>query len=398
MAILKLEAFSGLSGDMFLGLLADLAMAHDDIIKLPHLLHLEEELQVKITDVVKTGLACKHIKIIDLQEHHRHHDGHQHHHHRHLKDVYAILDKSSLTTQAKEIAKQTFLLLAEAEAEVHGTTIEKIHFHEVGAIDSIADVAGTALLLDKLNITQTFATPITTGYGFVNTEHGRLPVPAPATQKLLAGFPTESGENKSEMVTPTGAAILKYLNPEFNLPVLSELKIGYGPGEKDFPIPTVLRGSLCKPLEKSETIYQVECNLDDETPEHLGYDFQQALLNKGALDIFITPTLMKKGRSGLILQILVKELDLGQLTDFILEMTTGIGLRYFPVHRKELERKMRALETEWGMVKVKEVVLPSGKKSIKPENDEIMRIALEQNLLPNDIIVKVLHEYHKLKH
>lgn len=397
MAILKLEPFSGLSGDMFLGLFANLGGFYDELKTLPKLLKLEDELHIEFSEKVKTGIACTHVKIVDLQEKHRHNHAHHHHHHRHLKDVNAIIDKSDLDDATKERAKAIFLEIGKAEADVHGTSLEKIHFHEVGAIDSIADVVGAAWLIEKLGITKTYCETVNTGFGFVNTEHGRLPVPAPATQKLLTGMPTEKGEIKSEMVTPTGAAILKNLKPSFTIPALSEEKIGYGPGEKDFKIPNVLRGSICSESKENKKVYCVECNLDDSNGEYLGNEFRQLLLDKGALEVVVYPVLMKKSRPGNVVQVLCNTSDLDSVCDSILEITSGIGLRYYPVERKVLNRTFVDVQTKWGLVQLKEVVLPSGKVSAKPESDQVMKIAMNSNLNPEKVKQIIIKEYENQK-
>lgn len=396
MRILKLEPFSGLSGDMFLGLLADLADAHKELEQLPKWLNLEEELAIEFSSMNKVGIACTHVKIRDLQSEHRHQHGHHHHHHRHLADVNRIIDESTLDKAVKSRAKAIFLEIGKAESEVHGVGLDKIHFHEVGAIDSIADVVGAAWLIEKLQLKKTYCEVVCTGFGFVETEHGRLPVPAPATQKILLGMPTSKGEVKSEMVTPTGAAILKSLNPIFQMPSLVEEKVGYGPGEKEFKIPNVLRGALCNSFEDDkESLYLVQCNLDDECAEYLGNAFQNELLKQGALDVVLHQSLMKKGRPGVVLETLIQETKLDVICDFILERTTSIGLRYFPVKRKVLERRAFVIDSEWGKVAAKEVILPSGKKMAKPESNDVVRIAEENNLNPNFVKQEILKSYDK---
>ena len=293
MSVLKIEAFSGLSGDMFLGALADLAEAYDELQNLPKLLHLEN-VEIKITAVEKAGIACQHIKILDHNSYesskHDHGHGHSpsHSHHRHLKDIEKIIDSGELTENTKSIAKEIFQLLGAAESKVHGMDINKIHFHEVGAIDSILDIVGSAFLLDRLDINHTISSSICTGYGFVMTEHGRLPVPCPATKELLLNVPTYAGEVKGELTTPTGAAILKYLCPTFDIPVLIEKKTGHGPGEKNFEHPNVLRLTLCETnSSKKEEIFMVETNIDDMSSELLGNDFQENLLKVGEIGEFI---------------------------------------------------------------------------------------------------------------
>lgn len=383
--ILKIEAFAGTSGDMFLGALAGLANAYESVINLPVLLHLENEAEISITDVIKTGVACKHVKVIEKEGDSGHHHHEDSHHHRHIDDIYELIDQSEISDNAKHIAKEIFHQLGTAEAEIHGIPLEKVHFHEVGAIDSIMDIVGSAWLLDQLSIEKVYSTPITTGFGFVKTEHGKLPVPAPATQLLLQGFPTKQGDQPGELTTPTGAAILKYLQPVFEIPVLKEMKTSYGPGEKDLEIPNTLRLSLCENENRKDKIVVIQTNIDDLSGEYLGLEFQQKLLDHGALDFYIQQVIMKKGRPGIILTVLVPENSLKKIGDFILENTTSIGLRFFPVERIELQRQNIEIETKFGRVKVKEVTLSSGQKRVKPENDELIRISKETGITPLEI-------------
>jgi hypothetical protein len=378
MNTLKIEPFSGLSGDMFLGALASLAEAYDELIQLPQKVGLKN-VEVKITNIQKAGIACKHIKIIDNNVYddpslerlnkHIHPEGHDYshkiseaqknfksfsishkhthtHHHRHLEDIYFLIENADLTENTKKIAKEIFLHLGEAEARIHGVDINLVHFHEVGAVDSILDIVGSAYLIDKLKISKSFSNEVCTGYGFAMTEHGKLPIPCPATKELLLGFPSYSGTEKGEMTTPTGAAILKFLNPVFEIPALTEIKVGYGPGEKDFIHPNVLRLSLCKPVtETHENIYVIETNIDDMSAEIIGSDFQKRLFDLGAIDFYLTQVVMKKGRPGFMISILAKPEDFDKITDFVLENTTSIGLRYYPVKRKILNRSIRNIET-----------------------------------------------------
>jgi len=393
--ILKIEAFAGTSGDMFLGALAGLAGAYDSINNLPKLLHLEEEAEIRITDVIKTGIACKHVKVIEKEvhtaHHHHHHEEEDHHHaqgqhHRHIQHIYDLIDHAEISDNAKRIAKEIFLHLGTAESQIHGVPLEQVHFHEVAAIDSIMDIVGSAWLLDQLEIEMTYSTPITTGFGFAKTEHGKLPVPTPATQLLLHGFPTRQGDQAGELTTPTGAAIIKYLEPSFEIPVLTETKTSYGPGEKELEIPNTLRLSLCENEKNKDNIIVIQTNIDDLSGEYLGLEFQQKLLDNGALDFYFQQVIMKKGRPGVILTVLAPSVNLKKIGEIILENTSAIGLRYYSVDRIELDRKNFALDTEFGKVKAKEVTLPSGKKRIKPENDDIFRISKETGLSPLEII------------
>ncbi len=403
MSILKIEAFSGLSGDMFLGALAELTGAYDELKELPAKLKLKN-VEVKITEVEKAGIACKHIKILDHNEyvehkhshdpasdhHHGHDHGHTHthghshahshsNHNRHLKDIEKIIDEGELTKNAKKIAKDIFFLLGTAESKVHGVDINKIHFHEVGAIDSILDIVGSSFLLDKLNIGKAVSSAICTGHGFVMADHGRMPIPAPATKELLLDIPTYAGLEKGEMTTPTGAAILKYLTPSFDIPILIEKKIGHGPGEKDFPHPNVLRLTLCEDsTENNEEIFMVETNIDDMSSELLGSDFQVNLLQAGGIDFYYCQIMMKKGRPGVLISVFSTKEKVEDVTNFLLENTTTIGVRSYPVSRKLLQRESKMVKTSMGEVEVKEVRLPSGKKRSTIEYESCKKIALAQ--------------------
>ncbi len=395
--VLKVEAFAGLSGDMFLSALAGLADAYDEIKNLPALLNLEGEAEVVVANVEKNAIACKHVKVVDKHHEHRHQQGHEHHNHRHLQDVYGIIDEADLTDGAKKIVRGIFLRLAEAEAQVHGTSVEKVHFHEVGAIDSMIDMIGAAWLIDRLGITKTYSTPVTTGYGFVDTQHGKLPVPAPATQILLHGMVTVAGEHEGEMCTPTGAAILGSLAPEFDIPPMKETKTAYGPGEKDFGIPNTLRLSLCEPAASDGKIMILQTNIDDMSGELLGTEFQEKLFERGAVDFYMQQVIMKKGRPGMVLNVLVSEGKLEDVSDMILEQTSTIGLRYFPVERVELERREGEVDTEFGKVKIKEVKMPGGRWRYKPESAELFRIADQQGLSPEEVYKRIVRSIEEGK-
>ena len=405
MAILKIEAFSGLSGDMFLGALADLTGAYDELQQLPELLHLHN-VEVKISKVEKAGIACRHIKILDNNSYAKHTHDHSHHHehrhehthgqhthagghapYRHLKDIEKIINDGDLTVNAKKIANEIFRLLGAAESKVHGVDINTIHFHEVGAIDSILDIVGSAVLLDKLSIDSAVSTAICTGHGFVMADHGRMPIPAPATKELLLDIPNYAGKEKGEMTTPTGAAILKYLNPSFEIPTVVEKKIGHGPGEKDFEHPNVLRLSLCQVISEkvpnqsmeNDQIFMVETNIDDMSSELLGNDFQEQLLKSGAFDFYFSQITMKKGRPGILVSAFVTADKVRRVSEYLLENTTTIGVRSYPVSRQILKRTLKKVNTSLGDVNVKEVELPSGGKRVTVEYESAKEIATRLN-------------------
>ncbi len=413
MKILYIEPFSGLSGDMFLGALCGLLDAYDDLEDLPRKLNLPDG-RVEISSVEKNGIVCRHVNVIDLNEpsktqddhkhehehhehphhHHSHDEGHSHSHshehshghvhgphsHRHLSEIVELIDNADISESARTIAKEIFHLIGEAESEVHNIPIEKIHFHEISAVDSIIDIVGCAVLIDRLGKLTTYSEPVCIGQGMVNTQHGLLPVPAPATAKLLRGIPCYKGEEKGERVTPTGAAILKFLNPLFESPTLTIEQSAYGPGMKDFIAPNVLRLSLGTLPQVSSKIYSIETNLDDCSPELIGTDFQSRLLESGAIDFALTQALMKKGRPGHLLSVLANQENLEKVCDFILENTTAIGVRYYPVNRKILDRSEDSISTDFGNIRVKTVTTPSGRKRRKAEYDDLAKAAKQHSI------------------
>ena len=410
MNTLYIEPFSGLSGDMFLGALCGLLEAYDDLEGLPQKLNLPDG-RVEITSVEKNGIVCRHVNVVDLNEptnvhpdhghkhehphhHHKCDEGHSHshshdhphshvhgsHEHRHLSEIIELIDNADITDSARKISKEIFQLIGKAESEVHNIPIEKIHFHEISAVDSIIDIVGCAVLIDRLGSLTTYSEPVCVGHGMVDTQHGLLPIPAPATAKLLQGIHCYKGDEKGERVTPTGAAILKYLNPIFESPTLKIDRSAYGPGKKDFIGPNVLRLSLGTISQASSAIYSVETNLDDSSSELLGSDFQAQLLEQGAIDFTLTQALMKKGRPGHLLSALASHEDLKSVCDFILENTTAIGIRYYPVSRKILDRTEEAVSTEFGTIRVKTVTTPSGKERRKAEYEDLSRVAKKQGV------------------
>jgi len=384
--ILKIEAFSGASGDMFLGAFAGLSGNYDDLLNLPSLLNFDQEAKVEIKDVSKNGISCKQVSIKELKEQKDH---------RHLNEINKIIEASKLSEGAKLIALDIFEIIGKAESEVHKIPFEKVHFHEVGAVDSIIDVCGAAYFIDKLGIEETYLSSLISGRGFVKTAHGLLPVPAPATKMILEGIPYSQGDEDGEKLTPTGAAIIKYLNPKFTDVALTSKKTSYGSGEKDFAVPNVLRLSLCDSNRNEEELLIVETNIDDGNPEFLGSAFQKRLLEIGAYDFYFTQIIMKKGRPGLLLSIICSKTALAEISDFILNYTTTIGLRYFPTERIELERKIETVETDLGTFRVKISKTKGGIEKVKPESDDVINCALKKGIAPNEISNKIIKAYHK---
>lgn len=327
----------------------------------------------------------------DQEHHHEHHTHHHHHEHRNLHDIEEILDHSDLPKEVIAKAKEVFLVIAKAEAKVHGSTVEEIHFHEVGAIDTIIDVVGNILALQYLGIEKVFTTPVNTGFGFVECAHGQMPVPTPATAELLQGIPNYRGTVEKEMTTPTGAALLKVLaSPVKEVPDgFSGETIGYGAGTRDVEIPNVLRVTMGLRNETVgngnsgsavERLLFLECNLDDLNPEIMPYVLEK-LLAAGALDAWLQPVIMKKGRPAQTLKVLCSPEQRQVMEQIMFTQTTTLGVRAYYVERTALERRWKTVQTPWGEVRVKEGLLDGKVVNAVPEFEDCKKIA-EANGVP----------------
>lgn len=327
----------------------------------------------------------------DQEHHHEHHTHHHHHEHRNLHDIEEILDHSDLPKEVIAKAKEVFLVIAKAEAKVHGSTVEEIHFHEVGAIDTIIDVVGNILALQYLGIEKVFTTPVNTGFGFVECAHGQMLVPTPATAELLQGIPNYRGTVEKEMTTPTGAALLKVLaSPVKEVPDgFSGETIGYGAGTRDVEIPNVLRVTMGLWNETVgngnsgsavERLLFLECNLDDLNPEIMPYVLEK-LLAAGALDAWLQPVIMKKGRPAQTLKVLCSPEQRQVMEQIMFTQTTTLGVRAYYVERTALERRWKTVQTPWGEVRVKEGLLDGKVVNAVPEFEDCKKIA-EANGVP----------------
>lgn len=327
----------------------------------------------------------------DQEHHHEHHTHHHYHEHRNLHDIEEILDHSDLPKEVIAKAKEVFLVIAKAEAKVHGSTVEEIHFHEVGAIDTIIDVVGNILALQYLGIEKVFTTPVNTGFGFVECAHGQMPVPTPATAELLQGIPNYRGTVEKEMTTPTGAALLKVLaSPVKEVPDgFSGETIGYGAGTRDVEIPNVLRVTMGLWNETVgngnsgsavERLLFLECNLDDLNPEIMPYVLEK-LLAAGALDAWLQPVIMKKGRPAQTLKVLCSPEQRQVMEQIMFTQTTTLGVRAYYVERTALERRWKTVQTPWGEVRVKEGLLDGKVVNVVPEFEDCKKIA-EANGVP----------------
>lgn len=304
------------------------------------------------------------------------------HHHRHLPDVLAILEAGELPARALARARRVFEALARAEGEVHGVPPEQVHFHEVGAVDAIVDVAGACLALELLGVDRVEVGPFPLAGGTVKAAHGTIPLPAPATLRLLeaVGAPVEGRPGQGELVTPTGAAVLSALAERFGpYPQARLQRTGYGAGRREAPAdaaPNLLRVALAEPTSADTPglVVQLEANLDDDTGERLAY-LAEACFAAGALDAWFTPIQMKKGRPGVTLAVLAPQALAGALEDLILRESSSLGVRRSPRTRSVLPREEVTVETPWGAVRVKLATRPDGSQSRAPEFDDCARLA-----------------------
>ena len=312
---------------------------------------------------------------------HEHEDGHSHSHtHRNLHDIYHIIDHLDSNERVKEMARTMFRIVAEAESKAHGLPVEQVHFHEVGAIDSIVDIISVAVCMDNLGVEDVVVSALSEGHGHVRCQHGVLPVPVPATANIASsyGLKLHFTDNDGEMVTPTGAAIAAALRTKDRLPASCRLlKIGMGAGNKVFKQANVLRAMLLEnSQDEDHTMWVLETNLDDCTGEMLGLTMEM-LLDAGAADVWYTPIHMKKNRPAYMLSVLCRESSIEAMEEIILTQTTTIGIRRYPTERTVLERSEIQVETSYGPADVK-MCAYKGRKFFYPEYESIRRICMEQ--------------------
>jgi uncharacterized protein (TIGR00299 family) protein len=432
MKILYYDCFCGISGDMNLAALIDLGVPKEYLLEELTKLNLNSEFKINIEKSAKLGITGTRVDVllnnntqmpeealsnnkhdhthvhdhfntnehshtyepghIHTHEHdesnHHHNDSHSEHshnhehHHRNLKDIEDIINSSDLSDKVKKLSLDMFIKVAEAEAKVHGKEIYEVHFHEVGAIDSIVDIVGAAICIDYLNVDKIIASPIQVGGGFVKCAHGLMPVPAPATTEILKNIPINTGIVQFETTTPTGAAIIAANVKEFTSKMnFSINNVAYGIGHKDLEIPNVLRVYLgeTESLEQIEEQYILETNIDDMNPELYGY-VEEKLFDAGALDVYKSSIFMKKGRPGIKLSVLINEKIEKDILDIIFEETTSIGVRKYKVEKIMLNREFSKVETEYGDITIKKSYYNGNLVKYKPEYEECRTIAKEQNI------------------
>ena len=307
-------------------------------------------------------------------EHDHHHEHEHHHHHTHMSDIENIINGLNVSDKVKADALAVYGLIAEAESRAHGKPVTDIHFHEVGTMDAVADITGVCVLLEQLAPEKIIVSPLATGYGQVRCAHGILPVPAPATAGIIEGIPTYSGDVEGELLTPTGAALLKHFAGSFGpRPVMTIEKIGYGMGRKDFAKANMLRTFIGSEEGEGDKVIELKFNVDDMTGEETGYA-TGVLMENGALDVFTTPVFMKKNRPGILFTVLVKPEDKEKFARLIFENTTTIGIRYNAMDRFKLARREEKVMTKYGEIRVK-VSEGFGVTKAKPEYDNVSEAA-----------------------
>lgn len=370
--LLYVDAFAGASGDMLLGALIDAGLALDALKAELGKLNLEGY-ELHAERVTSHGLTGTRLHVHDTLEAYPA---------RHLHDIYHLVYDGMLSGDVKRKSMAVVERLGRAEASIHGIPLEEVHFHEIGAVDTIVDVVGFVAGLEVLGIDQVYASPIPLGSGMIDIAHGRFPVPVPATLALLASVnaPTVPHPAQTEIVTPTGAAILSQL-ALFERPPMRVGKIGYGFGSKEFPWANALRVWLGEREHTHHTehdeVIEMECNLDDTTGETLGYTMER-LFEAGALDVWFTPIQMKKNRPGVLLSALASLDKADALAQVMIRETSTLGVRTFPPsHRLKADRRMAQVETPWGAVRVKEKWLDGQRIAASPEYEDCARLARE---------------------
>lgn len=381
MRTLYFDCQAGISGDMAVGALIDLGVPlHLLEAELSKLLLPADSYRLSADSTQRHGISALKFGVAV----------HDHHSHRRFSDILRIIDSSALSETVKSRAEGIFRRLAEAEAKVHGVCAEDVHFHEVGAVDSIVDMVGVAICLDYLGVEHVSASSLPFCRGFTECEHGRLPLPAPATAELLKGVPVHRASGEGERVTPTGAAIVVALAQSFGSPPAMKIeKTGYGAGAKEFAdIPNILRVFLGDTEAESQygEMVVIETNIDDSTPEVLGYAMER-LFAEGAVDVWFTPIQMKKCRPAVMLSIISSREKADCLSRTVFEETAAIGIRSYPVSRTVLERRIEVRETPFGRVRFK--VSEYGEK---PEFEDCRRIAAETGKSLRDVLDTLARE------
>ncbi len=386
------DCFSGISGDMVVGALLDLGLDFEYLKKELKKLQIKDY-KLEAKRVRRGGISGVKFNVnVNLDKQH----------HRNLSDINRIIEKSKLNKDVKKLSKSIFYKIAKAEAKAHSVRIENVHFHEIGAVDSIIDIVSSAIGLNYLGIDKVISSPINVGEGFVKTEHGLLPVPAPATAEIFKGIPFYSNGTKMELATPTGAAIVATVAKEFtNLPVIKAEKIGYGAGSREINgIPNLLRIFLAQESGEisgfygNDAITVIETNIDDISPQ-VYEELMGNLFKANALDVFMTPIIMKKNRPSIKVSILAEKEMVLEICDILFKETSTFGIRTYEVFRYKLDREVKKLKTSLGNVEVKLGKIKGKILKIAPEYESIKKISKDKGMPVIKVLKKVEAEIGK---
>lgn len=376
MRIAYFDCFSGASGDMILGSLIDAGLSPRLLREELKKLHLSK-VRLTARKVVKGGISATRVVV----------EGNEKRAHRNLKEMVGIIDRSGLDVEVKSLSKDIFRRIASAEAGIHGTPAEEVHFHEVGGLDSVVDICGAVWGLRRMGIERIHVSRVNVGAGFVSCEHGILPVPAPAALALMNGKPIYSTGVEKELLTPTGAALLSTLGTDFgSFPAMRVERIGYGAGRDDLPHPNVLRLMIGtgEEVKGEERVIVIETNIDDMNPQFYDYVIER-LLKMGTKEVFLTPVLMKKGRPATLLSVICSSEKLPAVTEFLLKETTTIGLRWHEDERVKAEREIVSLRTKYGQIQFKIARWNGEVINVSPEYEDCKRKALEKRIPLKDV-------------
>ncbi len=420
MRTLYFECKMGAAGDMLMAALSELVDQNAFAAKINALGI--EGVQVSLKESVKCGIHGTHVEVLvhgeeelslDVAHQHMHEEaehshehGHEHHHHEHehhehshdhshehhhahthIHDIYHLIDHMDVSDRVKKDAKAIYGLIAEAESHAHGVEIDQVHFHEVGSLDAVVDVVGNCILMEMVGADRVYASPVAFGNGMVRCAHGIMPVPTPATAYLLKGIPSYAGRMDGELLTPTGAAILKYFVQDFcSMPTMSFEKIGYGMGNKDFPAANCVRAFLGESEDDGE-IVELICNLDDMSSEDIGFAIDE-LFAHGALDVYYTPVGMKKNRPGIVFTCMCRMDDRDTMLQLMFQNLTTLGIRQYTSQRFALKRKIETVDTVYGPVR-KKVSVGYGTVREKLEFEDLAKIARDHQISIHEVRSKI---------
>lgn len=389
--IAYLDCFAGISGDMLLGALIDAGWPEQNLRELIAKLKLGN-VELKVDRISKRGIAAIQVNILSGE----------HHPHRGLKELRDIVRQSDLPSAIQTRAISALTLLAEAESQVHGVPVDRIHFHEVGAVDTVVDIVGAFVGFSDLNIDEVYCSALPWSRGTVKTEHGVLPVPPPAVALLLRDVPVFGADIEGESVTPTGATLARTVVKQFgSTPSMRVEKVGYGAGQRDWPDrPNVLRLTIGERQGLSglnvEELSLLSCNVDDMNPQW--YEpLMKRLTDANALDVWLTPVQMKKNRPGTMVEVLCSRDSANRLRELLLEHSTTLGVRETTVTRHSLPREMQTVETPYGKVRIKVATLPDGSVKGSPEHDDCVARAVECGATVSDVWIAAVSAFNSIR-